>query len=182
MLSWGLEKYLSYLRVATRRFWVDTWFCFTMLQQNHQPAAMRHNDSQDRNIVKWMSNMVPHGQDSSSKEVSAENSPSDTPTHQPDESRGLLSPQRPINLLPEVPIQTSRKLSEKEQRDCDVIGTTLPVLICFRSVWNYRFKSGQRLTNHVWIKLDSVKESNIGSWDPFHQRTVGLKFYQDYFS
>lgn len=94
-----------------------------MLQQNHQPTLVRYNDSQDRNIVKWMSNMVPRGQENSSKEVSAENSPSDTPTHQPDETRGLLSPQRPINLLPEVPIQTSRKLSEKEQRDCDVIGT-----------------------------------------------------------
>ncbi|XP_029049512.1 dynamin-1-like protein isoform X3 [Osmia bicornis bicornis] len=31
------------------------------------------------------------------------------------------SQQKPINLLPEVPMQTSRKLSEREQRDCDVI-------------------------------------------------------------
>lgn len=30
--------------------------------------------------------------------------------------------QKSINLLPAVPIQTSRKLSEREQRDCDVIG------------------------------------------------------------
>ncbi|CAK9805602.1 Dynamin-1-like protein [Anthophora quadrimaculata] len=29
--------------------------------------------------------------------------------------------QKPVNLLPEVPMQTSRKLSEREQRDCDVI-------------------------------------------------------------
>ncbi|XP_076178678.1 dynamin related protein 1 [Ptiloglossa arizonensis] len=29
--------------------------------------------------------------------------------------------QKPINLLPQVPIQTSRKLSDREQRDCDVI-------------------------------------------------------------
>ncbi|XP_037871085.1 dynamin-1-like protein isoform X8 [Bombyx mori] len=33
-----------------------------------------------------------------------------------------LTPQKPVNLLPEVPIQTSRKLSEREQHDCDVIG------------------------------------------------------------
>lgn len=38
----------------------------------------------------------------------------ESPTNSP-------SPQKPINLLPEVPNQTSRKLSEKEQRDCDVI-------------------------------------------------------------
>ena len=30
--------------------------------------------------------------------------------------------QKPVNLLPEVPMQTSRKLSEREQRDCNVIG------------------------------------------------------------
>lgn len=30
--------------------------------------------------------------------------------------------QKPVNLLPAVPIQSSRKLSEREQRDCDIIG------------------------------------------------------------
>ncbi|XP_063226035.1 dynamin-1-like protein isoform X2 [Bacillus rossius redtenbacheri] len=35
--------------------------------------------------------------------------------------KGVLSPQKPVNLLPEVPMQTSRKLSDTEQRDCDVI-------------------------------------------------------------
>ncbi|XP_070158836.1 dynamin-1-like protein [Polyergus mexicanus] len=29
--------------------------------------------------------------------------------------------QKPVNLLPAVPIQTSRKLSEREHRDCDII-------------------------------------------------------------
>lgn len=33
-----------------------------------------------------------------------------------------MTPQKPVNLLPEVPSQTSRKLSDKEQHDCDVIG------------------------------------------------------------
>ncbi|KPJ01913.1 Dynamin-1-like protein [Papilio xuthus] len=34
----------------------------------------------------------------------------------------VLTPQKPVNLLPEVPSQTSRKLSDREQHDCDVIG------------------------------------------------------------
>ncbi|CAH2062880.1 unnamed protein product, partial [Iphiclides podalirius] len=34
----------------------------------------------------------------------------------------VLTPQKPVNLLPEVPNQTSRKLSDREQHDCDVIG------------------------------------------------------------
>lgn len=33
----------------------------------------------------------------------------------------VLTPQKPVNLLPEVPSQTSRKLSDREQHDCDVI-------------------------------------------------------------
>ncbi|XP_046978423.1 dynamin-1-like protein isoform X8 [Vanessa cardui] len=32
-----------------------------------------------------------------------------------------MTPQKPVNLLPEVPSQTSRKLSDREQHDCDVI-------------------------------------------------------------
>ncbi|XP_063636233.1 dynamin-1-like protein isoform X4 [Cydia splendana] len=33
----------------------------------------------------------------------------------------VLTPQKPVNLLPEVPSQQSRKLSDREQHDCDVI-------------------------------------------------------------
>jgi hypothetical protein len=37
--------------------------------------------------------------------------------------RQPLTPQKAVNLLPEVPSQSSsRKLSDREQRDCDVIG------------------------------------------------------------
>lgn len=35
---------------------------------------------------------------------------------------GISPQQKPVNLLPEVPAQNNRKLSEREQRDCDVIG------------------------------------------------------------
>ncbi|GBP06937.1 hypothetical protein EVAR_4381_1 [Eumeta japonica] len=34
----------------------------------------------------------------------------------------VMTPQKPVNLLPEVPNNTSRKLSDREQHDCDVIG------------------------------------------------------------
>lgn len=36
--------------------------------------------------------------------------------------KSILSPQKPVNLLPEVPTQAGRRLTEREQRDCDVIG------------------------------------------------------------
>ena len=35
----------------------------------------------------------------------------------------MNSPQKPVNLLPEVPSTSSRKLTDREQRDCEVIGT-----------------------------------------------------------
>ncbi|XP_014234851.1 dynamin-1-like protein isoform X3 [Trichogramma pretiosum] len=43
--------------------------------------------------------------------------------HSPDSMvLAVSSPQqKPVNLLPEVPMQTSRKLSDREQRDCEVI-------------------------------------------------------------
>lgn len=35
----------------------------------------------------------------------------------------MMSPLKPVNLLPDVPINpTARKLTDKEQKDCDVIG------------------------------------------------------------
>lgn len=37
--------------------------------------------------------------------------------------------QKPVNLLPAVPIQTSRKLSEREQRDCDIIGKKICIIL-----------------------------------------------------
>lgn len=59
----------------------------------------------------WLSNILPPA-----KIESVESSQSNTPTH------GTMSPLKPVNLLPDVPINTtSRKLTDKEQKDCDVI-------------------------------------------------------------
>ncbi|XP_070497140.1 dynamin-1-like protein isoform X2 [Chironomus tepperi] len=59
----------------------------------------------------WLSNILPPA-----KVDSFESSQANTPTH------ALMSPMKPVNLLPDVPINTnSRKLTDKEQRDCDVI-------------------------------------------------------------
>lgn len=44
-----------------------------------------------------------------------------------DDIRSVLSPQKPVNLLPQVPINSSgyRKLSENEEHDCEIIGKFL---------------------------------------------------------
>lgn len=59
----------------------------------------------------WLSNILPPA-----KMESTESSSSNTPTH------GVMSPMKPVNLLPDVPINTSsRRLTDKEQKDCDII-------------------------------------------------------------
>ena len=33
----------------------------------------------------------------------------------------VMSPVKPVNLLPEIPVQSGRQLNTREQRDCEVI-------------------------------------------------------------
>ncbi|KAG0716154.1 Dynamin-1-like protein [Chionoecetes opilio] len=102
------------------------------------------------NSQNWFSSLIagPRAEHSGpSKEQSREGSPNMTPTHQllavsayeaftnptevveaeklpqlpPPPAEGILSPQKPVNLLPEVPMQQSRKLTERETKDCEVI-------------------------------------------------------------
>ncbi|XP_045127883.1 dynamin-1-like protein isoform X4 [Portunus trituberculatus] len=103
------------------------------------------------NTQNWFSSLIagPRAEHAEpSKEQSHENSPNMTPTHQllavsayeaftnpsegveaeklpqlppPPAEGGILSPQKPVNLLPEVPMQQSRKLTERETKDCEVI-------------------------------------------------------------
>jgi dynamin 1-like protein len=44
------------------------------------------------------------------------------------ELRSVLSPVKPVNLLPQVPINSNsyRKLSENEEHDCEIIGDSSP--------------------------------------------------------
>lgn len=52
-------------------------------------------------------------------------SPMNTPLHNlrlTEEASGLQSPQKPVNLLPEISSSSARKLTDREQRDCEVIG------------------------------------------------------------
>lgn len=75
---------------------------------NHVNEAGQQQQQQQPN---WLSNILPPA-----KPESTESSQSNTPTH------GVMSPMKPVNLLPDVPLNAaSRKLTDKEQKDCDVI-------------------------------------------------------------
>ncbi|XP_066586909.1 dynamin-1-like protein isoform X2 [Prorops nasuta] len=87
------------------------------------------NKDQQTQQNHWLlSNLLPHGRSESTG--STDGSPvrnrdlnmSPNPDGNPAIEIQKASPQqKPVNLLPEVPTQASRKLSEREQRDCDVI-------------------------------------------------------------
>lgn len=75
-------------------------------QENHQNHNGEHPTPNN-----WLSNMLPPAPQS------MENSASNTPVH-----NMLASPVKAVNLLPDVPSHhSSRRLTDKEQKDCDVI-------------------------------------------------------------
>nr|CAG4634637.1 EOG090X01UE [Alona affinis] len=84
----------------------------SIIEQSNAAAAATSN---------WLSNLLPAGREEV-VESSTESTPVPTPTHQP--TPALQSPfghQKPVNLLSESVPQPGRKLSEREQRDCEVI-------------------------------------------------------------
>ncbi|KAL7297724.1 dynamin-1-like protein isoform X1 [Trichogramma pretiosum] len=93
-------------------------------------AFSEQNNKDNNQQNHWLlSNLLPQGKTESVN--STDGSPtknrdgaiSPASNHSPDSMvLAVSSPQqKPVNLLPEVPMQTSRKLSDREQRDCEVI-------------------------------------------------------------
>lgn len=61
----------------------------------------------------WLQHILPPAQ-----KDSLENSAANTPIH-----TSAMSPVKAVNLLPDVPVNSNaRRLTDKEQKDCDVIG------------------------------------------------------------
>lgn len=67
----------------------------------------------------------------------------------PSAEGGILSPQKPVNLLPEVPMQQTRKLTERETKDCEVIGRcSNATLFGFFKIYNERVAGVKKYSNH----------------------------------
>lgn len=101
---------------------------YQRIPPNDMMNAVHNKDAV--NNSNWFSSLIagPRPEtNATSKEISRESSPNTTPTHQveqqlpPQPEGGILSPQKPVNLLPEVPMQQTRKLTERESKDCDII-------------------------------------------------------------
>ncbi|TMW51268.1 hypothetical protein DOY81_003654 [Sarcophaga bullata] len=99
-------------------------------QQQHQQQQQQSQNELDQNHVSdaltpshpnnWLSNILPPAPNSSNPSnriESIDNSNQNTPLH-----NAVVSPVKPVNLLPDLPAnQNSRRLTDKEQKDCDVI-------------------------------------------------------------
>jgi len=67
----------------------------------------------------WLSNILPTPKEELDRELSP--SPQQRAVMQVEETQAAISPMKPVNLLPEIPTQTGRKLNDREQRDVEVI-------------------------------------------------------------
>jgi len=67
----------------------------------------------------WLSNILPAPKEELDRDLSP--SPQHRAIQQGDEPQTVISPMKPVNLLPEIPVQTGRKLNDREQRDVEVI-------------------------------------------------------------
>lgn len=73
----------------------------------------------DGDATTWVSNLIP-----TQIEKENVNHINSAETVSTEELRSVLSPVKPVNLLPQVPINSNsyRKLSENEEHDCEIIG------------------------------------------------------------
>ncbi|XP_031846881.1 dynamin related protein 1 isoform X3 [Nomia melanderi] len=98
---------------------------------NSQDDVTSFSEQNKEQSMPWLlTNWLPHGKIDSNSSIDGspvknrENSMSPNPNTDSNpmiEIQKASPQQKPINLLPVVPTQTSRKLSEREQRDCEVI-------------------------------------------------------------
>ena len=92
----------------------------------------RNQHQQDSQVItasNWLSNILPAPKEEGGVAgVVREQSPS--PQHkaitqvvesEASQASTAMSPVKPVNLLPEIPVQSGRKLNDREQRDCEVI-------------------------------------------------------------
>lgn len=122
----------------------NCWICYELTKwrdsfgkQSRPQRAASVIDPPAGAAGSWLSNLLPNAR-SEITESSAENSPNMTPTHQPNSLvHGPFSPQKPVNLLSEPVAQTGRKLSDREQRDCEVIGWYFLLLLIFNIYSHY---------------------------------------------
>merc|ERR1712130_414375 len=94
-------------------------------KENAVPRAGAQRNGGGKNVdtvitaSTWLSNILPTPKEELDRELSP--SPQQRAVMQAEETQAAISPMKPVNLLPEIPTQTGRKLNDREQRDVEVI-------------------------------------------------------------
>jgi len=94
-------------------------------KENAAPRAGAQRNGGGKNVdtvitaSTWLSNILPTPKEELDRELSP--SPQQRAVMQAEETQAAISPMKPVNLLPEIPTQTGRKLNDREQRDVEVI-------------------------------------------------------------
>ncbi|GLV42477.1 Dynamin related protein 1 [Carabus blaptoides fortunei] len=129
---------LAYINTKHPDFCKDIALVPTMIKHNdsnrpNRPKSMYSKYSpneaerdmlqQTNDATSWLSNIVPnnnHSPNAAIEHQAAAHHGMDNLENM--DSRSMLSPMKPVNLLPQVPlISNSRKLSDNEEHDCEVI-------------------------------------------------------------
>lgn len=106
----------------------------------------------------WLSNILPPAPNRPSDSV--ENSANNTPVH----NNLPVNPLKPVNLLPDVPAlhNNPRRLTDKEQKDCDVIGKRRWEKLCSLELLNYPFVNSfleRLIKSYFYIVRKSIQDS-----------------------
>lgn len=99
-----------------------------------RPTSLNNVPPKQNDATSWLSNMLPSSNSTHSEPEGQDQYFPNIDGIDSFESRSILSPMKPVNLLPQVPINSnSRKLSDHEEHDCEVIGNTFSICRRFTS-------------------------------------------------
>jgi len=95
-------------------------------QSQHPGKAAGSRTASRENVINastWLSNILPTPRGEEGEGSSRDTSPQHRAIAnvQEHEMQPVMSPVKPVNLLPEIPVQSGRQLNTREQRDCEVI-------------------------------------------------------------
>ncbi|XP_065162782.1 dynamin-1-like protein isoform X1 [Atheta coriaria] len=117
--SYPSQDQVDFFNYLFRILPVTSYNDFVQLMQARSNSNPQLND---KDATSWVSNLM----SSQNQSKDSNQSPNSIPDHmaqQNDDLRSVLSPVKPVNLLPQVPINSNnfRKLSENEEHDCEII-------------------------------------------------------------
>lgn len=88
--------------------------------------------------------------------------------------RSVLSPVKPVNLLPQIPINSNsfRKLSENEEHDCEIIGMYFLIL---EYDWNTKIPRYSQFSNQALLCFNISKGKKHWNNQRFgHKRSLAV--------